>query len=145
MTLPDAAPWNERSNNIFSRSAILDKLWGFEDAPTDRAIVTHIKDLRKKLKAGGLTEDLLETIYGMGYRLKPAPPSQSTDSSPTTNKISRVLERFRDTFNEQVATLDQAKTALLAGNLATELQQAAQCEAHKLAGSLATFGYPCHL
>jgi DNA-binding response OmpR family regulator len=131
-------------NRIFNRSAILDKLWGFEDAPTDRAIVTHIKDLRKKLKAGGLTEDLIETIYGMGYRLKPAPQSQNTNatSTDTAHKINRVLERFRDTFNQQVETLEQAKAALLAGNLATELRQAAQREAHKLAGSLATFGYP---
>jgi len=38
--------------------------------------------------------------------------------------------------------LDRAKTALLAGNLGTELQQAAKHEAHKLAGSLGSFGYP---
>lgn len=143
-------------DRIFSRSAILDRLWGFDDAPTDRAINTHIKDIRKKLKASGLTVEIIETVYGMGYRLKPRPPSAPSDSrnSDTArtakrqssgidkSAIDKVLERFRGVFKQQVAVLEQAKTALLAGNLETELQQAAKNEAHKLAGSLASFGYP---
>ncbi|MEZ2230835.1 response regulator [Microcoleus sp.] len=143
-------------DRIFSRSAILDRLWGFDDAPTDRAINTHIKDIRKKLKAGGLTAEILDTVYGMGYRLKPRPQSAPSDSnnsdtdstakhqSPVADKsaLDKLLKRFRGTFNQQVAVLEQAKTALLAGNLEKELQQAAKNEAHKLAGSLASFGYP---
>lgn len=136
---------------IFSRSAILDQLWGFDDAPTDRAIVTHIKDLRKKLKAGGLREDLLETVYGMGYRLKPAPDSPGSEHPPTSSlgsgsesqsAMNQLLARFQDTFNEQIAVLIQAKDALSTSRLTEELRQAAQREAHKLAGSLASFGYP---
>ena len=136
-------------DRIFSRSAILDRLWGFDDAPTDRAIVTHIKDVRKKLKAGGLTEEIIETIYGMGYRLKPCKqcsPSDATrkhkSSVRDSSAIDKVLERFRGVFHQQVAVLSQAKTALLAGNLEPELNQAAKQEAHKLAGSMASFGYP---
>ena len=56
--------------------------------------------------------------------------------------IDKVLERFRGVFNQQIALLEQAKTALLAGNLETELQQRAKDEAHKLAGSMGSFGYP---
>jgi len=143
-------------DRIFSRSAILDRLWGFDDAPTDRAINTHIKDIRKKLKAGGLTEEIIETVYGMGYRLKPfsqSTPSDSNNSgSDDTRKnksprgegsgIDKVLERFRGVFHQQVAVIAQAKTALLAESLEVELQQAARQEAHKLAGSMASYGYP---
>lgn len=136
-------------DRIFSRSAILDRLWGFDDAPTDRAIVTHIKDVRKKLKAGGLTEEIIETIYGMGYRLKPCKqcsPSDATrkhkSSVRDSSAIDKVLERFRGVFHQQVAVLSQAKNALVAGNLEPELKQAAKHEAHKLAGSMASFGYP---
>ncbi|TAG86537.1 MAG: response regulator [Oscillatoriales cyanobacterium] len=143
-------------DRIFSRSAILDRLWGFEDAPSDRAINTHIKDIRKKLKAGGLTAEIIDTVYGMGYRLKPPPPSAPSHTNnsgiSSTRKqqfhgleqsaIDKVLNRFRGTFNQRVAVLDQAKTGLLAGNLEAELQQVAKNEAHKMAGSLASFGYP---
>ncbi len=143
-------------DRIFSRSAILDRLWGFDEAPTDRAITTHIKDVRKKLRAGGLTEEIIETVYGMGYRLKPYPqsalfkfnklPTKSTEKHQSRgvykSESDKVLERFRGDLNQQIAVLEQAKTALLAGNLETELQQAAKNEAHKLAGSLGSFGYP---
>ncbi|MEG4533349.1 response regulator [Microcoleus sp. D2_18a_D3] len=143
-------------DRIFSRSAILDRLWGFDDAPTDRAIITHIKDVRKKLKAGGLTEEIIETVYGMGYRLKPYPqsapfnfnklvtksPKKHQSRGVDKSEIDKVLERFRGCFNQKIAVLDQAKTALLAGILETELQHAAKHEAHKLAGSLGSFGYP---
>ena len=143
-------------DRIFSRSAILDRLWGFDDAPTDRAINTHIKDIRKKLKAGGLTEEIIETVYGMGYRLKPfsqSTPSDSNNSgSDDTRKnksprgersgIDKVLQGFRGVFRQQLAVIEQAKTALLAESLEVELQQAARQEAHKLAGSMASFGYP---
>jgi len=128
---------------IFSRSAILDRLWDFDDAPSDRAIITHIKEVRKKLKAAGLTEEIIETIYGMGYRLKPPPQStiHPQEAAPTT-ALNSVLARFRGTFLEQVAVLEQARTALLENTLEEALQQQARQEAHKLSGSLAPFGYP---
>lgn len=143
-------------DRIFSRSAILDRLWGFDDAPTDRAIITHIKNVRKKLNVGGLTEEIIETVYGMGYRLKPYPQSAPFNFNKLVTKTTqkhqfqgvdksesdKVLERFRGGFHQQIAVLDRAKTALLAGNLETELQQAAKQEAHKLSGSLGSFGYP---
>lgn len=148
-------------DRIFSRSVILDRLWGLEDAPSDRAIVTHIKDVRKKLKAGGLTEEIIETVYGMGYRLKPAPQPlfpqskglekhrlengkthQQSSQLKNQSTVDKVLERFWSTFKDQVAVLEQAKAALFAGSLEADLHQAARHESHKLAGSLASFGYP---
>lgn len=140
-------------DRIFSRSAILDRLWGLEDAPTDRAIVTHVKDVRKKLRAGGLTEDLIETVYGMGYRLKPYPESISPAALPHTqpNRAAAPAhtqaalsqsKKIRSIFRQQIAILQQASTALLSGAPAADLRQAARQEAHKLAGSMASFGYP---
>lgn len=145
----------ENPNRIFSRRMILDKLWGFDDAPIENAVTTHIKDLRKKLKAAGLTEEILETVYGMGYRLKPVPEypiathvaisEQDTQTKPRTKdlaSVNKVLERFRNSFGQQVAVLERAKTALESGNFDEELQQQTKHEAHKLAGSMGSFGYP---
>lgn len=135
----------QNPNRIFSRQVILDRLWGFDDAPVEHAVTTHIKDLRKKLKAAGLKEDILETIYGIGYRLKPAPNRPVTEKEskkPNLTSVNRVIEQFRDSFAQQVAVLVQANAALLAGNFSEELHQTAKQEAHKLAGAMGTFGYP---
>jgi DNA-binding response OmpR family regulator len=37
---------------------------------SDRVIDCHIKRIRRKLREAGADEDLLETIYGLGYRLR---------------------------------------------------------------------------
>ncbi|NJO39410.1 MAG: response regulator [Cyanobacteria bacterium CRU_2_1] len=71
---------------VFSRSAIIDRLWSMDVSPAESAVTTHIKDLRQKLKAGGMTLDLIETVYGLGYRLKPPPDTGSEDSESKTQK-----------------------------------------------------------
>ncbi len=58
------------SRRLFSCGAILEHLWTYEDAPSEEAVRTHIKGLRHKLKAAGAPTDFVETVYGIGYRLK---------------------------------------------------------------------------
>ncbi|MBD2437720.1 response regulator [Nostoc sp. FACHB-110] len=140
----------QNPNRIFSRRMILDRLWGFDDAPVENAVTTHIKDLRKKLKAAGFTQEILETVYGMGYRLKSFPDSIVADQrkllqAPQTqdlNSINKVIEKFQNSFNQPVRILEQYLLALLAGNLDEEQKKQALNEAHKLAGSMGSFGYP---
>jgi DNA-binding response OmpR family regulator len=143
---------------ILTRSAIIDRLWSLDDPPTENAVTVHIKDLRQKLKACGATEEIIETVYGLGYRVKAAPNRSTpnlTDSATALNEakkrqaqakglasVNQVLERFRHTFVQQVAVLEQATKVLSADSLSDDLRQAAQQDAHKLAGSLGTFGYP---
>lgn len=55
---------------VFSRSMILDRLWTFEDPPNEDAVKAIIKRLRQKLVAMGAAPDMIETVYGLGYRLK---------------------------------------------------------------------------
>ncbi|MGA9382238.1 MAG: response regulator transcription factor [Phormidium sp.] len=57
-------------SRVFSRSDIIDHLWTFEDPPAEETVKVHLKDLRKKLKAAGAPADLIETVYGLGYRMK---------------------------------------------------------------------------
>lgn len=58
------------NSQILSRSTIIEHLWSYEDPPSEETVKVHLKDLRKKLKAAGAAADFIETIYGMGYRLK---------------------------------------------------------------------------
>lgn len=55
---------------ILSRSNIIDRLWSLQDPPTEETVKSHIKGLRQKLKFAGAPEDFIETVHGVGYRLK---------------------------------------------------------------------------
>lgn len=137
---------------IFSRRAILDRLWDFAESPGEETVSTHIKCLRQKLKAAG-SADPIETVHGLGYRLRsPVSPSSSDSnkSQPATNSTnsrqeiaqitSRIWENFKDKVKVQIEILEQVAPALLQSKLTPELQQQARNEAHKLAGSLGIFG-----
>lgn len=56
---------------VFSRSAILEQLWSLQEAPSEETVKAHIKAIRHQLRKVG-AEDLIETLYGQGYRLNPA-------------------------------------------------------------------------
>ena len=67
---------------IFSRSAIIDRVWAAGEFPGEEAVRTQIMGLRQKLKVAGLTADIIETVYGLGYRLKPTPVEVQPDGQP---------------------------------------------------------------
>jgi diguanylate cyclase (GGDEF)-like protein len=137
---------------VFSSSSILEHLWGFEDMPSEETVRTHIKRLRRKLKAAGAAE-IIDNVYGMGYRLKPATETETeTVTAPPHDPQSAqdearlaviaVWEQFKPPTLERVAILDQAVAALETGSLPEELRLAATDAAHKLTGSLTMFGFP---
>lgn len=53
---------------VFSRDALLDRLHADQRAVTDRAVDSHIKNLRRKLQLAQAGEDCIRSIYGVGYR-----------------------------------------------------------------------------
>ena len=55
---------------VVSKSALLDKLWEFDKSSGEETIKTHLTNLRRKLKEAGCLVDLIETVYGVGYRLR---------------------------------------------------------------------------
>lgn len=135
----------------FSRSAIVDRLWNLEDPPQEDTIKSYIKSLRHKLKTAGAPSDYIETVYGLGYRLKPL-QEETSDSEPSASdldemqqEILSVVVKFREVFtagiSDRLAVLEQAVDALRRGTLGDELQKQAVREAHKLAGALGTFGF----
>ncbi len=54
---------------VLTKSQLLDRLWEFDKPSGEETIKTHLTNLRRKLKAAGCTADLIETVYGLGYRL----------------------------------------------------------------------------
>ncbi|MBZ8180649.1 response regulator transcription factor [Oscillatoria salina] len=59
-----------QQGRLISRETIIDRLWSFDDPPSEATVKVHLKALRRKLKAVGAPADFVETVYGMGYRLK---------------------------------------------------------------------------
>ena len=56
-------------NQVLTREQILDHLWDFAFDSFSNVVDVHIKNLRKKVD-GEYNEKLLETIRGVGYRIK---------------------------------------------------------------------------
>ncbi|MEA5565720.1 response regulator transcription factor [Anabaena sp. UHCC 0399] len=55
---------------VLSRSSIIEQVWSVDDSPTDETVRSHIRCLRQKLKVLGAPENFIETVHGLGYRLK---------------------------------------------------------------------------
>ncbi len=50
---------------VFSREALMERVWGIDTALESRTIDMHVKTLRKKLGANG---DIIKTVRGVGYK-----------------------------------------------------------------------------
>ena len=57
---------------VFSRLDLLDVIQGVRYEGYERTIDTHIKNLRSKIEADPRKPRYVETVYGVGYRLKKA-------------------------------------------------------------------------
>ena len=104
------------STRTYSRRAILEHLWSYDDPPAEETIRAHIKGLRQKLKAAGAPANLIETVYGLGYRLgrqstekKKQPKAPSILMAGTFDKLAAWLEqRLGKILVKVVATGDEA-------------------------------------
>lgn len=141
------------NRRVFSCGAILEHLWTYEDAPSEEAVRTHIKGLRYKLKVAGAPGDLIETVYGIGYRLKRltdtkvepkkiAPMLPSTPLMDVPQRLAEIWDRHRDRMFDRVAAIDRLITAFEEQSLTSEIRTQAWHSAHSLAGALGTFGLP---
>jgi len=57
----------ENANQVFSRSQIMDRIWGRNTYVEDRTVDVHIGRLRKALTPAGYSH-LVQTVRGAGYR-----------------------------------------------------------------------------
>ena len=57
----------QHRGKVFTRNQLLDNVWEDETFVIDRTVDVHIRSLRKKLDTGA---DLIETVRGVGYRLR---------------------------------------------------------------------------
>jgi DNA-binding response OmpR family regulator/HPt (histidine-containing phosphotransfer) domain-containing protein len=158
-----------KQSQVFSRGAILDSLWNCGEAPGEDTVTAHIKGLRRKLTDAGAPSDLIKTVYGVGYRLKPqesssgksslstdgpqqsAPPQKQSPApkvpglkkdhrEQTRAALQSLWHTTRSQQEERLATIKRAVTAAATGQLTPDLHEQAQRAAHSLKGALGVFG-----
>ena len=66
----------ESPGRVYTRAQLIDRVWGDGYAISDRTVDSHIKSLRRKLSDAGADAGLVETVRGVGYRIREADPGE---------------------------------------------------------------------
>jgi DNA-binding response OmpR family regulator len=56
-------------NQVFSRDQLMNRVWGYSSALDTGTVTVHVRRLREKLEPDPSRPRLLETVWGVGYRL----------------------------------------------------------------------------
>ena len=60
----------EQHGHAFTRMELVEKGLGYSFEGLDRTVDSHIKNLRRKIEPDPSQPSYIETVYGVGYRLK---------------------------------------------------------------------------
>ncbi|MNC77462.1 Transcriptional regulatory protein WalR [compost metagenome] len=58
----------EHKNQVFSKSQLLDQIWGYTSFGDESTITVYIRRLREKLEADPSNPEYLKTVWGVGYK-----------------------------------------------------------------------------
>ena len=64
------AALGEVPGKVRTRTQLVERIWGPSYALTERTVDSHFKGLRRKLEEAGAPADLIETVRGVGFRLR---------------------------------------------------------------------------
>ncbi len=60
----------EYPGHALTRLELIEQGLGYSYEGLDRTVDSHIKNMRRKLEAAGAAPDFIETVFGVGYRLR---------------------------------------------------------------------------
>ena len=60
----------QHPGHVFSRSQLLNAVWGYTHEGYEHTVTTHINRLRSKLEADPLRPELILTVRGAGYKMR---------------------------------------------------------------------------
>ena len=56
-------------NIVFSKEQIFEKIWGYDYVGDSATVMVHINRIREKIEDDSKNPQILETVWGAGYRL----------------------------------------------------------------------------
>ena len=56
-------------NIVFSKEELFEKVWGYDYIGDSATVMVHVNRLREKIEEDSKNPKILETIWGVGYRL----------------------------------------------------------------------------
>ncbi|MFN2629580.1 MAG: response regulator [Gaiellaceae bacterium] len=57
-------------NRVFSRDQLMDRVWGYSSALDTGTVTVHVRRLREKIEDDPSQPRVLETVWGVGYRVR---------------------------------------------------------------------------
>ncbi|PHS15948.1 MAG: DNA-binding response regulator [Kangiella sp.] len=61
--------FGKHPDQVFSRANLLDKVWGYDHLGYEHTVNSHINRLRKKLEHFDKNNSIIQTVWGVGYKL----------------------------------------------------------------------------
>ncbi|MGB0496504.1 MAG: winged helix-turn-helix domain-containing protein, partial [Kangiellaceae bacterium] len=61
--------FGKRPDQVFSRANLLDKVWGYDHLGYEHTVNSHINRLRRKLEPFDKNGSIIQTVWGVGYKL----------------------------------------------------------------------------
>lgn len=59
-------------NQVFSRSQLLEAVWGYHHSGYEHTVNSHINRLRAKVETDAAAPQIVQTVWGVGYKLNAA-------------------------------------------------------------------------
>ncbi len=58
-------------NQVFSRSQLLESVWGYHHSGYEHTVNSHINRLRAKIESDATSPQIVQTVWGVGYKFNP--------------------------------------------------------------------------
>lgn len=58
-------------NQVFSRSQLLESVWGYHHSGYEHTVNSHINRLRAKIEQDATSPQIVQTVWGVGYKFSP--------------------------------------------------------------------------
>jgi two-component system, OmpR family, alkaline phosphatase synthesis response regulator PhoP len=58
-------------NQVFSRSQLLESVWGYHHSGYEHTVNSHINRLRAKIEQNATAPQIVQTVWGVGYKFNP--------------------------------------------------------------------------